>query len=134
MRDHTAAVEADFFRFYGLDVRGVWTGKLTFRQVCNLILQLPDESALRKELGGPATIWSHTDYLLAGLIDEMKYQTWVMMKMKIPDFKTEFPKPIRRPGDPEKTEALEEDEITKKFGTVEEQGQKFVAMLGGMMN
>lgn len=114
-------------------MRGIWTRKLTFRQVYNLILQLPNDSALKKELAGPVALWSQSEHMIASVIDELrvlKYITFVANGGK--DIK--YPEPIRRPGTPEDEKENPKDDLTKKFGTAEEQAQKVFGMLSSMMN
>lgn len=56
----------------GIDVRDVYTGKMTWRRLHVLLKQLPPDSRYKARLGGQrgGFRWSHTDFLLADLIEE----------------------------------------------------------------
>lgn len=139
-------MEADFRRFYGLDVRLLWVRRLTFRQVFNYVKQLPNDSALRREISGPIAQWSQTDHLLAGVIDEVRVLAWILKQVNSED-RIDFPDLVPRPGDVKSKDEdeideddLDEDEIIQrrqeaayeKMGSAEDQAASLNAMLMGL--
>lgn len=99
------------------DLRDLWRpgggeSRLTWRLLGNLIRHLPPESAtktaLRNEMGDAdlkqATQsgdpsegqWSHSDMLIALLIDAVRMQTYVLAKVQTG--KGKMPDPLPRPG------------------------------------
>jgi hypothetical protein len=56
-------VEADLSRYHQLDLRDLWRGRLTLRQVFVRVRHLPPDSAVSTATGSEG--WTLTDYLLA---------------------------------------------------------------------
>lgn len=57
LREHGEVIEADFQRYYGLDLLDLYRGRLTPRKTMALIKGLPPGSALHRAHGGDA-FWS----------------------------------------------------------------------------
>ncbi len=56
-------MEADLLQYYRVDLADHWRGQLTLRRLWVLISQLPPESRVATELGGPG--WRAGDYVIA---------------------------------------------------------------------
>lgn len=71
MNEHWDAAEADFQRFYGLDLRRVCYGPspLGTRRLKALVEGLPSESSLYRVLHPGAADWGHSEELLAILAE-----------------------------------------------------------------
>lgn len=126
-------------RFYGIDVRGLWTGDLTIREIAGYLSELPDESRTRKKIAGPVAAWSQEAHLLAVIVDQLAAANWMYVSAHSGENTTipPAPEPIRRPGDPspddpvtERTEDEKQKIIREKFGTAAEQAQKVMNLLG----
>jgi hypothetical protein len=96
--EHTAEIEADMQRFYGIELTQAYDGRLSWRRLLNLIQQLPDDSALARKRVGP---WSMNSQLLAAAIDELRVANWQRAQMGSKE-RIKPPKPIPRPGVEEK--------------------------------
>lgn len=57
VRQHTAAVEADLQRFYGVDLADLWRGALSIRRLSVLVYGLPAESLTVAALNGTDPGW-----------------------------------------------------------------------------
>jgi hypothetical protein len=57
LAEYGEVIEADLLRFYGVDLLGLYKGRITPRRVMALISGLPPGSALHRARGGPAS-WS----------------------------------------------------------------------------
>lgn len=58
-------MEADLSRYHQLDLRDLWRGGLTLRQVNARVNHLPPESACARAVGGHG--WTNSELLLADL-------------------------------------------------------------------
>lgn len=89
-------MEADFFRYYGLDLRELLrAGEL--RRVRRLVAHLPPGCALLRDMLGEEAPWDLTDHLVADVIDVLQganYQRGRIAGAKGGD----KPKPVRRPN------------------------------------
>lgn len=65
-------MEADLDRFYQRDLRDLWRGSLTLRQIAVRLRHLPADSAIRRALDIPD--WSTTDYLLSDVVHALTGQ------------------------------------------------------------
>jgi len=102
-------------------VRDLWRpgggrSALTWRLLGNLIRHLPPESAVKTELRNAMSDaeikrlaeeadpsqgqWSHTEMLIASLIDAVRTNTFVLQRVN--GVKVKAPEPIPRPGVPSK--------------------------------
>lgn len=61
-------LEADFQHYYGLDLRDLFTGKLSFRRAAVLTAGLPPGAGIRRLYGGESA-WSDETTLIAQLVD-----------------------------------------------------------------
>lgn len=71
LEEYFDEVEADFLRYYGLDLREALWGEdwIGVRRICALVEGLPSDSALGRKGDPPGGRWSTTDELLAVLIE-----------------------------------------------------------------
>lgn len=114
--DHTAEVEADLQRYYRVDLRDLWTGRLTLRRLRVLLDGLPPESAWatairRREDYTPgkadldAVRWGTVHELLAALIDATNSVKWAVFQSQ--SNRTVKPyDPFPRPGSGPKRKPL----------------------------
>ncbi|GAB2767510.1 hypothetical protein [Sinomonas soli] len=58
-------MEADLHRFYGLDLDGMYAGRLRPRKVANLVENLPRGAAVWVHTGGPRAVSDETEALWA---------------------------------------------------------------------
>jgi hypothetical protein len=63
-------LEADFQHYYGLDLRDVFTGKISLRRAAVLTNGLPPGAGVRRLFGGDGA-WSDETRMLAGLVDQV---------------------------------------------------------------
>lgn len=110
---HCGAIEADFARYYGLELADLWrdNGTLTHRRVGVLVRYLPSESATQTEVRDSLTedeldaiaapeshgAWSHGELLLAAISDALNVLVWQNGRLHGKS-KAKAPEPIRRPG------------------------------------
>lgn len=96
LEEHLPAVEADFARYYSPpdnDLKNLFTGKLTYRRVLNLIKELPPGSQTSKSVEGiEVASWTNTDELLAAICDITAMANW-----QRGGGKGSRPEPIKRP-------------------------------------
>jgi hypothetical protein len=69
VRTRYEAVEADFQRFYGIDLGELWTGEMGPRRAARLASQLPPGSAIYRSEGLDAQVYSLEAQLLRTLIN-----------------------------------------------------------------
>jgi hypothetical protein len=69
VRTRYEAVEADFQRFYGIDLGELWTGELGPRRAARLASQLPPGSAIYRPEGLDSQVYSLEAQLLRALIN-----------------------------------------------------------------
>ncbi len=69
MRKRYEAVEADFQRFYGLDLGEMWTGGMGPRRAARLASQLPPGAAIYRPDGLDSQIYSLEAQLLRVLVN-----------------------------------------------------------------
>lgn len=107
---HAAALTSDLQRWYGVDLRDLWRGILSYRQVQAYIDGLPTESATKTALRDRMTAedfadapapegwgaWSRAEELLAILIDRVAHLEYVTAAVQ--GAKPAVPEPFRRPG------------------------------------
>lgn len=97
--EYGEAIEADLFRFYGLDLADLGTHRLSFRRLDVLLRQLPRESGLHGALFGEPSKWNDSDYLLALLVDATHIHNWQYATVhRGKGKKPKAPKPVPRPG------------------------------------
>lgn len=108
LKAHLGEVEADFHRFYQLDVAEVVRAR-KWRKLYHLIRYLPAEAATSRELTGrnPETEWGNSEHLLAAIFDVLRAANY-----QRGGGKGAKPKPIRRPTDPQPQKVLAGEAMT----------------------
>lgn len=95
LHEHGDAVEADFLRYYGLDIQAdLGTERVTWRRLKALIGQLPRGSATARSMHGAAADWGPVEHLAAVQADLLAAANWQRAGKK----NAPRPKPIPRPG------------------------------------
>jgi hypothetical protein len=104
---HGDAVEADLQRWYGVDVRDLYRGGLTYRRLLVLVENLPADSAVAaivaKEVQDPQAPeyerqWTISEHMLAAILDQLAVLSWLQIAATVKN-PPPAPKPIRRPGE-----------------------------------
>lgn len=99
LTEHGEALEADLAQYYGIDLRDLFRGSLTWRRLGVLIRGLPVDSRLTGTLPRSEPVddaaetvarWSHIEYLLADLYD-------LLVAVHSKDKQTPYPRPGHRP-------------------------------------
>lgn len=96
LRDHGEALEADFQRYYGLDLLDIYRGTLSPRKVAALAANLPAGAATWQEMGVDAA-WTAEEHMLALIADTLQAANW-----QRGGGKGKQPKPLPRPADMKK--------------------------------
>jgi hypothetical protein len=91
--DHTAAVEADLQRFYGIELGQLIAGTLSWRRLHALLRALPRDSATAHAVLGEDAAWGTSEMLLASAVDALNVGNWQRCGGK-----GRRPKRIARPG------------------------------------
>ncbi|MVO83875.1 hypothetical protein GPA10_03610 [Streptomyces sp. p1417] len=104
-------------RHYAVDLLDWYRGGLSSRRLAVLVRQLPDDSALHRELHGEAARWTVTDYLLAHAVDRLAEANWMfaMVNRDEDAEPLEPPEPLPRP-DADSTPAAEPDAAPRAPG------------------
>jgi hypothetical protein len=76
IRRHGKALEADLRREYGVRLRDLYTGSLTWRELASYVLGLSPTSATRTALNGGTTEPTGEQVLLADLFDAVVTLDW----------------------------------------------------------
>lgn len=92
LREHGDALEADFQRYYGIDLIDLYRGTLSPRKASVLALYLPPGAAVWQEAGTDSA-WDTTDYLLAEVVDTLKWANYQRAGGK-----GQKPEPLPRPA------------------------------------
>lgn len=95
VREHGDALEADFQRWYGIDLGDLYRGQLTPRRAAALAVNLPPGSVTWIEADMSAA-WTVAEHLAAAQIDALNVANWQRTKDGQKGHKR--PKPIPRPG------------------------------------
>lgn len=82
---------------YGATVRGLLAQGVTPGEVAHMALHLPLDAPVWREID-PSLAWTPTQHALITLVDEMRYLTWVTIKLARPKYREKPPKPTPRPG------------------------------------
>lgn len=90
---HGSAIEADLLRYYGVDLRWLVDGRLSWRRFSVLLANLPADSATAQAMHGELAHWQTAEYLMANVVDLLRLSVWQRSGGK-----GERPKPIPRPG------------------------------------
>ncbi|WAB10127.1 hypothetical protein SEA_GRAVAILLIA_17 [Mycobacterium phage Gravaillia] len=70
--NHGDDLEADLRRFYGVDMRGLFTGDLTLRQLWMFVRRIPGDSALLTARNGGRPPWTRAEIIAA-----RQWEAWV---------------------------------------------------------
>jgi hypothetical protein len=90
-------VEADFQRYYGLDVLDLYRGRLSPHKAARLFGQLPPDGAVGRANAGEG--YTITDHLILEVIDLLVGANWQRANQgRKKSDQTPPPKPARRPG------------------------------------
>ncbi|MFE4589534.1 hypothetical protein [Streptomyces laurentii] len=87
-------------RHYGTDLLDWHRGTLSSRRLSVLIKNLPNDSAVLRELHGESADWSVGDHLLAAAVDHLAVANWMFACVNTgeDDDPPEPPQPVPRPG------------------------------------
>lgn len=114
--DYPQEIEADFHRYYGLDILDLYRsgGGISLRKVDVLVRHLPPESATVTAIRNTITPeiaeqqaqnsnpeqgpWSFMEMLLASLIDEIRNYKWMYLSAHSERDPGPPPEPMPRPG------------------------------------
>ncbi|MCX4982815.1 hypothetical protein [Streptomyces sp. NBC_00572] len=79
-------------------------GTLSSRRVLALIKNLPQDSAVQRELHGESAEWSITDHLLAATVDHLAVANWMFLCVNGGEDgdQPDPPEPVPRPGGPDR--------------------------------
>lgn len=75
LAEHGTKLEADFQRFYHLDLADLYRGKLGARKAAVLAVHLPPESAVMRAEGGDGAL-TMTEHMLRGLQYTLEMQMY----------------------------------------------------------
>ncbi|MEW1546861.1 hypothetical protein [Streptomyces tsukubensis] len=101
--EYGAEITSDLLRFYGIDIRDLFTGALSPVVCLALIEHLPPESAFKSRLLAEDGVhdpgWDRNTYVLADLLDAIQslHTSFIRSKVKNPR-SVQQPAPYRRPG------------------------------------
>ncbi|MFE9335275.1 hypothetical protein [Streptomyces sp. NPDC007063] len=85
----------------------LWRGKISPRKVSVLIRGLSRESATARALNDGEPVWSHTDYILADLVDAEHNTALQVVNKDVPQNKrARAPESYPRPGDEPKKKKI----------------------------
>lgn len=108
LNEYGGEITADLLRYYGVDIRDLFTGGLSPRRALALVENLPIESAtysVRIAEGERSSMgWDRNSYLLAEVVDALQilHTTLVRVNTQNPK-KVKNPDPYERPGTKERT-------------------------------
>lgn len=91
MDEHFDALEADFERYYGLDLLDVYRGTLPAQKAANLAANLPAGALTWQVLEHP-NAWTTGEYIAAAQVDALNWSNWIAGGGK-----GEKPKPMETP-------------------------------------
>lgn len=86
-------MEADFQRYYHLDLLGLWRGEITPRKAAVLVTHLPAGAQTWISCGYD-NAWTLTEHLTATVIDVLQIANW----QRAGDNKARKPDRVQRPG------------------------------------
>lgn len=93
IREHGEALEADFERYYSIDLVDLYRGHLTPRKAQTLAIRLPPGALTWQDVGTDAA-WSTESHLLAQIVDTLNAANYQRAGGK-----GDKPKPLPRPTD-----------------------------------
>lgn len=114
-------MEADFTQYYQADLRDLWRpdSGMTVRWVIVHLMELPDDSRIKKHYGGEHAIFSLNDHLTADIRDLLLNVQYFTAVGALKDMKQSQIQKIVR-GSPERPPRPGEIEPEPKFATKEE--------------
>lgn len=90
-------MEADFHRYYGLDVLDLYRGRMSPHKAARLFGQLPPDGAVGRANAGEG--YTITDHLILEMIDLLVGANWQRANQgRKKSEQTPPPEPARRPG------------------------------------
>ncbi|MGV9263157.1 hypothetical protein ACWDRR_00670 [Kitasatospora sp. NPDC003701] len=100
---HGDDIDADFRRYYGLDVADVGTPGLTWRRLGALVNRLPREGCYaRAVVGAEEAEWTTDRHLLASVVDHLRGTNYLLGGLLVANGAKRNPvpppEPIKRPG------------------------------------
>lgn len=107
LREHGEAVEADFQRYYGIDLAGLWRGEITPRRVMVLAKNLP-YGAQTWIAAGTDNAWTPETHLLSHVAFLLEGANW-----QRGGGKGKSPKPMETPGEAKRTQEKRERALKK---------------------
>lgn len=119
LREHCDALEADFQRFYGLDLCDLWRGQITPRKAAVLAVQLPPGAQVWRSMGSDLA-WTDEAHLGALNADINQIGNWQRGGGK----KADLPKPIRRPSEQARLDARAERELARAEAFAQRQRER----------
>lgn len=111
LEEHCEAVEADLQRWYGIDLRDLWRGRMSYRRLWVLLNRLPQESwtqtILRDRTPDDALVapardeqrfgpWALDNYQLASVLDAIRHLEFTLARVNGNEWPP--PDPTPRPG------------------------------------
>lgn len=105
--EYGGEITSDLLRFYGVDIRDLFTGQITPRRCLALVENLPIESATyskRLAEGERASMgWDRNSYLLADVVDVLQSLHTTLARVNASNPKrVKDPDPYNRPGQKER--------------------------------
>jgi hypothetical protein len=107
-RDTCRALEADFRQYYGLSLKGIWTGELCWFEAARLLSQLPRDSRTYRNVSSDPL--SFDQHLQMSILDALRVGAYYTMAGARAGFGNDkrawasvikrAPKPLERPGTP----------------------------------
>ena len=76
---HHDTIEADFCRYFGVDLLDLYRGRLSLRKIGVLLRALPGDSATAIAVHGEAALWTVTNYQLADVVDAAALTCWAVV-------------------------------------------------------
>lgn len=106
LREHAGALEADFQRYYQVDLGGLWRGEFTPRRAARLASNLPTGARvwLSAEIDAAWTVGEH---LAAQQVDLLAGANWQR------GGKGDPPKPFPRPGDEQRKNSVQDQILSR---------------------
>lgn len=106
--EYASELEADFQRYYQIDLGDLWRGTLSVRRAGVLASQLPAGSNLWLAVDSQAQSWTLDTHLLASILHAVQGANW-----QRGGGKGKKPEPITRPGEAREAERRDADQARR---------------------